>query len=47
MSESEDSLSPEAKQVDDPMTASAVEAEAVHDSLRRLLDETFRPYRFA
>lgn len=40
MSESEDSPSPEARTVDDPMTASAVEAEAVNDSLRRLLDET-------
>lgn len=39
MSESEDALSPEDR-VDDPMTASAVEAEEVAESLRRLLDET-------
>lgn len=36
----EDSPSPEAREKDDPMTASAVEAEAVSPSLRRLLDET-------
>lgn len=40
MSESEESLSPEARVVEDPMTASAVEAEEVTESLRRLLDET-------
>ncbi|KAF2484624.1 Peroxin-3-domain-containing protein [Neohortaea acidophila] len=42
MSEGEDdSPSPAAHSVEDPMTASAVEAEtAVNDSLRRLLDET-------
>ena len=40
MSESEDSPSPEARAVDDPMTASAVEAESINESLRRLLDET-------
>jgi peroxin-3 len=40
MSESEESLSPEARVVEDPMTASSVEAEEVTDSLRRLLDET-------
>ena len=40
MSESEESLSPEARIVDDPMTASSVEAEEITDSLRRLLDET-------
>ena len=40
MSESEESLSPEARVVDDPMTASSVEADEVSDSLRRLLDET-------
>ena len=39
-SEGEESASPQAKTVDDPMTASAVEFEAVSDSLRRLLDET-------
>ena len=39
-SESEDSQSPEARAVDDPMTASAVEAEFISGSLRRLLDET-------
>ena len=39
-SESEDSPSPEARPVEDPMTASSVEAEAITDSLRRLLDET-------
>ncbi|KAK3717751.1 peroxin [Vermiconidia calcicola] len=40
MSGSEDSPSPEPKTVEDPMSASAVEAEAISDSLRRLLDET-------
>ena len=40
MSESEESLSPEARIVDDPMTASAVEGEDITSSLRRLLDET-------
>lgn len=40
MSENEDSPSPEAREKDDPMTASFVEAEAVSASLRRLLDET-------
>ena len=37
---SEESPSPEAREKEDPMTASAVEAEGVSQSLRRLLDET-------
>ena len=40
MSESEDSPSPEARATEDPMTASAIEAESITGSLRRLLDET-------
>jgi len=39
-SESDDSASPEARNRDDPMTASAVESGSITHSLRRLLDET-------
>ena len=39
-SDSEDSQSPEAHTIDDPMTASAIDAETITPALRRLLDET-------